>query len=706
MSLHGHARPSRRQLPSVSPRLTLTRAVADLAVQLLATRVGHARRGLETANRILTQLRSLSTSGPLSSTGSREEATQTLAQRGGALADTICAERCYMEANGGRDAAYTFDPRFLAFEYAFNLLLRKQQADLIGAFTRAARGGESRVHQMIMGAGKTTVVCPLLALMLGNRGTLVMQVVPVALLEFSRSVMRERFSSLLRKPVYTFQFDRFVAASPALLGKILHARRLSAVMITSPTSLKSLVLKFIELVHMLEHSSTQDEEDYLRSHNTAAGMLRQLGRGLAVQALKRTTSEHSVVRGQAMVPQLAAQARIAVSIVRELQQSLLILDEVPTRPARPIHPCPPLALLSTPSRALRAAPSLLYCARRHAGGLDPAPAKVGAELATGQAQAARFRHEPLGSPLPSLRCPLLLLRWCDARFVAWGPCRQGAFPPPLSPASLPDLAHVPHVILLDLRPNLPDLAHVPHVKTACVRAGQAVLDRLHASVAVGLEEKHVQRTPHLILISNAFYRDALKPLLCRWMLLLLRRLRLRDLKDEQARAARRRVHALVLAHLARLSLSLVAAIFGAPCSPMPVQSHALVRAGARLPDVRRPCARLDDRACRGHPQRQAHQNAQSGPRLDRPAAATCAVQGACLTCTAWQGTLIPVRSLPRDHNRAAALRVPRSTASTTASYQSHSSAPPSTSPRRAGCSPCPSWARTCPQRHPSSQTQT
>ena len=89
---------------------------------------------------------------------------------------------------------------------------------------------------MIMGAGKTTVVCPLLALMLGNHQTLIMQVVPVALLEFSRSVMRERFSSLLRKPVYTFNFDRFTEASPALLAKVVHARRLSAVMLTSPTS--------------------------------------------------------------------------------------------------------------------------------------------------------------------------------------------------------------------------------------------------------------------------------------------------------------------------------------------------------------------------------------------------------------------------------------------------------------------------------------
>jgi len=35
-----------------------------------------------------------------------------------------------------------------------------------------------------------------------------MQVVPPALLTFSRAVLRERFSSFVSKPVYTFAFER------------------------------------------------------------------------------------------------------------------------------------------------------------------------------------------------------------------------------------------------------------------------------------------------------------------------------------------------------------------------------------------------------------------------------------------------------------------------------------------------------------------
>ena len=65
------------------------------------------------------------------------------------------------------------------------------------------------------------------------------------------------------------------------------------------------------------------------------------------------------------------------------------------------------------------------------------------------------------------------------------------------------------------------------------RIAEAVLKKLKAAVERGFEVKHLQRTPHLILISTAFYRSDLKPLLCRWMLLLLRKMKMRDLRDEQ-----------------------------------------------------------------------------------------------------------------------------------------------------------------------------
>ena len=80
------------------------------------------------------------------------------------------------------------------------MVLRKAQIDLINGIMGRLRKGIPIVHQMIMGGGKTTVIGPLLALLLADRKSLVVQVVPLALLEMSRSVMREKFSAVIHKP--------------------------------------------------------------------------------------------------------------------------------------------------------------------------------------------------------------------------------------------------------------------------------------------------------------------------------------------------------------------------------------------------------------------------------------------------------------------------------------------------------------------------
>ncbi|CAM9444436.1 unnamed protein product, partial [Hapterophycus canaliculatus] len=72
-----------------------------------------------------------------------------------------------------------------------------------------ATAGQSMCHQMIMGAGKTTVVAPTLGLLLADGRRLVMEVVPDALLDFCFNVMRSAFSVTLNRPVYAFKFDRF-----------------------------------------------------------------------------------------------------------------------------------------------------------------------------------------------------------------------------------------------------------------------------------------------------------------------------------------------------------------------------------------------------------------------------------------------------------------------------------------------------------------
>ena len=85
---------------------------------------------------------------------------------------------------------------------------------LVNQFASAALAGKSSVRQMIMGAGKTTVIAPILALMLADGASLVFNVMPAALLEQSLGIMRNAFSSVIQKRVYPFHFDRLSKVAP------------------------------------------------------------------------------------------------------------------------------------------------------------------------------------------------------------------------------------------------------------------------------------------------------------------------------------------------------------------------------------------------------------------------------------------------------------------------------------------------------------
>lgn len=102
---------------------------------------------------------------------------------------------------------------------------------MVREFMDSMNQGKSMVKQMIMGQGKTTVVGPLLALMLGDNRSLVCQVVPPALLEFSRSVMRSTFSSIMHKRIYTLHCDRASKVDRTLYNKLTNAIRTNGVVI-------------------------------------------------------------------------------------------------------------------------------------------------------------------------------------------------------------------------------------------------------------------------------------------------------------------------------------------------------------------------------------------------------------------------------------------------------------------------------------------
>lgn len=163
---------------------------------------------------------------------------------GDKLALLLAARRTYVNGDS------SFDPRFLVFEYVSGWLLRKSQVELVRSMVGSAERNRSMVRQMLMGGGKTACVCPLLAMFLANGKSLTMLVVPNQLLLQSRRTLWRPFSSLVKKRVFTFNFTR---ATPELqqlkdvMEKFTLTRDSGGVLVSTPSAIKSLMLKFVEL---------------------------------------------------------------------------------------------------------------------------------------------------------------------------------------------------------------------------------------------------------------------------------------------------------------------------------------------------------------------------------------------------------------------------------------------------------------------------
>jgi len=246
--------------------------VADLAqaFMLRVSRLGHVYRCMSMTNELISMLRSISHLSKSGEKGKSERAVfhRAVGFKSSALAVALSTRRfCFgpdafvsprspasslspMSASPS-PSALSFEPRYVLFEYLFNILLRQQQVKLLHTFLQSS----SQVQQMIMGAGKTTVIGPLLALILADGRKLVTQVVPSALLEFSRGVMRSRFTHIITKRIHTYTFDRSVRKIrhiTRLFDKLHAARKTRGVVITTPEAIKATFLKHIELLHTLE----------------------------------------------------------------------------------------------------------------------------------------------------------------------------------------------------------------------------------------------------------------------------------------------------------------------------------------------------------------------------------------------------------------------------------------------------------------------
>ena len=255
--------------------------ITDLTVSTImhASRVGALNRALNDARALAKLLRTFGVAQPATDDASaavkqRTEAASALTLKARTLAEGLLVRRHYVQSSlsggaqnvGGvrlrspsRTSERTYDPRFLLFEFTHNLLLREAQVEMVGKLVGSLQQGKPIVEQMLMGGGKSTVIAPLLALLLADGATLVMLTMPLALLEQQKAVMRATFSSIMRKRSFTLTFDRSSQISWSIVEKLKNAITNCGVVLCTAPTIKSLQLKLLEKMHTLSDASARHD---------------------------------------------------------------------------------------------------------------------------------------------------------------------------------------------------------------------------------------------------------------------------------------------------------------------------------------------------------------------------------------------------------------------------------------------------------------
>lgn len=282
-----------------------------IAVMLVINRCAHTARALTLARKLQSTLGSLR-AGRLSDPEALATASnaQVLADQ---LAQVLGTERAHVRGTG---ANFCLDPRLLTFEFSSGVVLRPQQVELLAKLAATATSGRSVCHQMLMGEGKTTVISPLLALLLADGNQLIMQIVPAPLLRFSLDVMRGVFRcGPLHKSIYTFSFNRRSQVTPQLLHKALVVQDERGVMVSTPAAVKAYMLKLLELLHLL------DTGQYPRNLKGFTRHIRRIGQMFGLK-------QQETSKGGLDKPALHEQAERAVQLLQIWRGAVAVIDEV------------------------------------------------------------------------------------------------------------------------------------------------------------------------------------------------------------------------------------------------------------------------------------------------------------------------------------------------------------------------------------------
>lgn len=138
-------------------------------------------------------------------------------------------------------------PSYLVFEFYRNILIWPEQVENLEKLQ-----SNGVALEMIMGGGKTAVLTPLLAFEHADGNSLVVQMMPEALIPSMSEALKSSLWSAFSKTIELIEINRNTPLEPLNLQR-LHSRLENAiierkVVILSPNSLNSLLLRFVETV--------------------------------------------------------------------------------------------------------------------------------------------------------------------------------------------------------------------------------------------------------------------------------------------------------------------------------------------------------------------------------------------------------------------------------------------------------------------------
>ena len=241
------------KLEYLSRALASTRAEMDLQTAFpgldTTAALSLAAKGLLLQNQQLQTSRALSLAFAMQSMLTSDVVNPMEVQQAAAGLTQALSSQVYHAKQVANGVAY--DPRMLQFENCASITLRAGQVALLQKISGQMHSGESNVHQMIMGQGKTAVITPVLVLMWSSRFLMTITA-PSALLAMAHSCLL--VLSKLQKRTVIVSYSRMcpdgsdpVDQAQRLCTMLKRARASESAVLCTPQTLKSVILHFIEM---------------------------------------------------------------------------------------------------------------------------------------------------------------------------------------------------------------------------------------------------------------------------------------------------------------------------------------------------------------------------------------------------------------------------------------------------------------------------